>query len=146
MPSTAGDRHHATRPLADRVLGRFLQPWRDWTGDKSLTDAIRAQLRRCGYAVHASRTRDVHLAAVERPGWVQVWTFRVETHRMSESPNAQGSNARERQAREPVLLYGVSLNDGRKTGTKVVLTEDEPSRRQQLEEWAEGMLRRPERR
>ncbi|QDV74234.1 hypothetical protein [Botrimarina mediterranea] len=119
----------------------FLQRWRDWTGDKSLSDAIRAQLRRSGYAVHASQTRDVHLAAVERPGWVQVWTFRVETHRMSAAPNAQVPNAR-----EPVLLYGVSLNDGRKTGTKVLLTEDEPTRRQQLEAWAEGLLRRPERR
>lgn len=118
------------------MLSQFLKLWNDWTGDKSMTDAIRAHLRRSGYAAHGAKTRDVHLAAIERPGWVQVWTFSVETHLVEGTP-AQ---------RQPILLFGVARNDGRKTGTKIVLSEDEPSRRQQLEIWTEGMLRRPERR
>ena len=118
------------------MLNRLFQRWNDWTGDRSLTNAIHDKLRQSGYAVHASKTRDVHLAALERPGWVQVWTFSVETHSMSPPPSE----------RKPVLLFGISRNDGRKSGTRVLLTEDEPTRRQLLEVWAEGLLRRPERR
>lgn len=118
------------------MLKRLLKSWTDWTGDKGLTDAIHAELRRQGFAVHASRTRRVHLAAVERPGWVQVYTFAVETR----------TNEEDRESRREVLLHGASRDDGRKAKTEILLTEDEGEWRQQVETWSEGLIRRPERR
>ncbi|TWT98116.1 hypothetical protein Pla108_22730 [Botrimarina colliarenosi] len=118
------------------MLKRLLKRWADWTGDKRLTDTIRAELRRLGYAVNAAQVRRVHLAAVERPGWVQIYCFTVETRTNEENPHT----------RRDVVLHGVSRDDGRKSRTEMLLTEDEACWRQQLDSWSDGLILRPQRR
>ncbi len=106
------------------MLAKFLRRLSDWVGDRHLDVAIRDALRREGFGVHLAKIRDVRLAAVERPGWVQVYTFWVETT----DPQ-----------REPLEVYGVSLNDGRQTGTEVFLTPSESQRDACFVEWSMGM-------
>ncbi|QDU90029.1 hypothetical protein Pla175_34280 [Pirellulimonas nuda] len=96
----------------------------DWVGDRHLDTAIRDALRRDGYGVHMAAIRDVRLSAVERPGWVQVYTFWVET-----------TDA----ARQPIEVFGVSLNDGRQIGTEVFLSPDPMARDAQFAQWSTGM-------
>lgn len=112
------------------MFKNLLRNWSDWTGDKRLTEAIRRELRRGGYAVNASQIRQVRLAAIERPGWVQVYRFSVETETMEENPHI----------RRKALLFGVSREDGRKSRIEVLLTEEETTYQEQLQTWSEGLL------
>lgn len=114
------------------MLNGLLARWRDWTGDKLLERAIRNELRARGYAASSASIRDVRLAAIERPGWVQVYRFRVETSVHHENPHK----------RREALLFGVSRDDGRKSRIAVVLSEDEGEYQQQLDSWSDGLIRR----
>jgi hypothetical protein len=113
------------------MLKRLMAALADWIGDRSLKDAIHAELRRQGYAVHAARIREVNLAAISRPGWVQVYRFEVESSRIA--PN---------EDRSTITLLGLSRNDGRKSRTEVLITTDEAAWRARLAEWSEGLLTR----
>lgn len=108
----------------------LLKRWSDWTGDKRLTEAIRAELRRGGYAVNAAQIREVRLTAIERPGWVQVYRFAVETTTNPENPHKK----------EPVLLLGLSRDDGRKSRIEVLLTPDQAAWRERLDAWSDGLI------
>ncbi|MEN0110533.1 MAG: hypothetical protein AAF805_07390 [Planctomycetota bacterium] len=114
------------------MLKKLLTRWQNWTGDKRLTDAIRGELRRQGFAVNAAEIRDVRLAAVERPGWVQVYRFAVATATNEENPHT----------RRDVVLLGLSRDDGRRSRIDVLLTEDESVWMRQLDHWADGLIRR----
>ena len=120
------------------MLGFLKELWSGWTGDRYLEQAIRAQLRRQGYAVHAATIRDVRLVAVERPGWVQICRFWVETTSMAEATIPES----DQQAEKQLVLYGLSRDDGRRTGIKILLTEDAAECRHKLDAWSEGMIRR----
>lgn len=108
----------------------LLKRWADWTGDKRLTEAIRRELRTSGYAVNAAEIRDVRLAAIERPGWVQVYRFAVETTTNPENP----------QEKRPAVLLGLSRDDGRKPRIEILLTEDETEWRERLDAWSDGLI------
>lgn len=114
------------------MFNRFFQRWSDWTGDKRLTQAIRAELRRQVYAVSAAEIREVRLAAIQRPGWVQVYKFRVETRTNEENPHT----------RREVVLHGLSREDGRQSRIEVLLTEEEACWQTRLDEWSDGLIRR----
>lgn len=114
------------------MLKQLFQRLSDWTGDTHLTKAIHAELRRGGYAVNAAEVREVRLAAIERPGWVQVYRFSVETSTNPENPHE----------RRPVVLLGLSRDDGRKSRIEVLLTEDEAAWRARLDAWSDGLIRR----
>ena len=111
----------------------LLQRWRDWTGDKRLDQAIRKELRRLGYGAYTAKTRDVRLAAIQRPGWVQVYRFGVET-------TADLDKGLEERRR--VYLHGLSREDGRKSRIEVLLTEDEEVWRERFEQWSDGLITR----
>ncbi len=106
------------------MIANLLRRLSDWVGDRHLDLAIRDALRRDGWGVHMATIRDVRLGAVERPGWVQVYTFWVETTDRN---------------RTPIDVFGVSLNDGRRTGTEVFLSPDEGERDARFVAWSEGM-------
>ena len=86
-----------------------------------------------GFGVHAARIRVVRLTAIERPGLVQVYAFRVETSEPSPTAGAKGA---------PVLLLGVSRDDGRKSRIEVLLTADPAAYANRLAQWSEGLITR----
>lgn len=67
------------------------------------------------------------LVSIERPGWVQVWRFRVETKTAEE---------------QPVTLHGAARDDGRRPGSEVLLSESVERVEQQIDAWSEGLIRR----
>ncbi|MEM9186680.1 MAG: hypothetical protein AAGB00_09320 [Planctomycetota bacterium] len=109
------------------MLGDLLKRWADWTGDRGLDQAIRGELRRLSLASHAATTKRVRLVAVERPGWVQVRRFQVDTFD---------------QDKNPLSLLGLARDDGRKARIEVLLTRDAAELKQRLDEWSEGLIRR----
>lgn len=108
------------------MLKTLLQRWSDWTGDRGLEVAIRAELRRQDLGPHSAKIREVRLIAIERPGWVQVRRFYVEAKR-------DGS---------PVMLGGVARDDGRKSKIEVLITSDTRELKQRIDAWCDGLIRR----
>ena len=109
------------------MFKKLLSAWDDWTGDHYLKVAIQRELRRQGLAVQQSATRDVQLIAIERPGWVQVRSFYVETYD---------------QEKQPVTVLGLARDDGRQEKIDVLLTDRVAEFEQRREEWSEGLIRR----
>lgn len=111
------------------MLRELLERWRHWLGDRELEQAIRDELVRSGYPRQASQIVDARMVAIERPGWVQVWRFRVETTR----------------DKQPVTLHGAARDDGRH-GTAVFLSRDPQPAAKQVAAWSVGfVVRRPPR-
>lgn len=105
------------------LIGR----WKNWVGDADLERAIRDELVRQGYPRQASQLRDTRLYAIQRPGWVQVWSFRVETSR--------GNTV--------LSLFGAAHDDTRKTGpsaTDVLISDNYGVVRKQLAAWSDGLI------
>ncbi|MEM8865705.1 MAG: hypothetical protein AAGF31_09215 [Planctomycetota bacterium] len=109
------------------MITNLLQRWSDWTGDRHLEQAIRAELRRMELPAHAAKIRRVRLVAIQRPGWVQVRRFQVETLDADKNP---------------YQLIGLARDDGRQSRIKVLLTRDVDVLKRQLDEWSEGLIRR----
>lgn len=109
------------------MFASLLDRWANWIGDRSLEQAIQAELRRGGFAVHASKIIRPRLVAIERPGWVQVHRFEVETLDSE---------------RHAVRLFGAVRDDGRSERPRAVLTHDRNERDSQLDAWCEGLIRR----
>jgi hypothetical protein len=107
------------------MLRYLLDKWQNWIGDSSLELAIRKELVRQGFPRQASRILDARMVAIQRPGWVQVWRFRVDT----------------KQAGERVTLFGAARDDGR-TGTKVLISTQLDVVEQQIHKWSEGLILR----
>lgn len=103
----------------------LLNRWADWTGDASLTRAIHGELRRLKYAATTAKTRDVRLIAIQRPGWVQVRQFLVETR------DAEKNS---------VTLLGLARDDGRKSRIEILLTTSRSSFISQRTAWSEGLI------
>lgn len=108
------------------MLKKLLQRWADWVGDRSLELAIHAELRRQEYAVHAAHVRDFRLYAIERPGWVQVHRFRVETST---------------RAGDRVVLFGAIRDDGRRERPEILLSKEQNQVNQKLAAWSDGLIR-----
>lgn len=106
------------------MLSRWLQALQNWVGDSSLELAIRREIRAQRLPSHRSQIRNCRLVAIQRPGWVQVYQFEVETR----DPSG-----------ESLRLFGIVRDDGR-TRSVVRLFVDEEARDEQREEWSEGLL------
>ncbi|TWT73652.1 hypothetical protein Pla123a_35450 [Posidoniimonas polymericola] len=109
------------------MIKHLLDKWTHWIGDRSLERAIQAELRRMGCAVHAAKIRRPRLIGIERPGWVQVRRFEVETL----TPGKQ-----------PITLQGLIRDDGRRERPQVLLTTDLRLLSHRADEWCDGLIRR----
>ena len=107
------------------MLRKLIERWNSWIGDSDLERAIRDHLVCEGYPRKASEIREARMVAIQRPGWVQVWKFRVETVLDD----------------QPLTLFGAARDDGR-TGTRVVVSQHFSPVQLQLSQWSEGLIRR----
>ncbi len=117
-------------------LFRSLQErWNDWCGDREMELAIRKHLNQNGYFGSSVKLKDVRLAAVQRPGWVQVYRFDAVA-RLQEIESDD-------QASEPTYkkLFGLVKDDARKHGPKVRVFENAIERRSLFLEWSEDLIR-----
>ncbi len=109
------------------MFRQLLERWNNWIGDRDMELAIRAQVKADGYSTRNSKITNFRVAAMERPGWVSIFEFRVE---LKDDPD------------NPMTLYGVARDDSR-SKTKVHLYEDLNLRDQQRVAWSEGMILAP---
>lgn len=112
--------------IADTIRELF-RKWNDWSGDKEMERAIRRQLDRQGYASRTARLRNFRLIAIQRPGWVQIYSFSAVT----KTPRDQSE----------VSLLGLCKDDGR-SRAEVAFFLNEEERQAKLLEWSEGMILR----
>lgn len=109
------------------MFRHLIERWRNWVGDAELERAIRDELVRQGFPRQGSQLRDMRLYAIQRPGYVQVWSFEVDTQR-----NGQA-----------VHLHGAARDDTRNEGHQsaaVVISADPATIEQQLAQWSEGLI------
>lgn len=110
-----------------QLIKRLLAGWNDWTGDHYLKTAIQRELRRQGLVVIGAKTRDVQLIAIQRPGWVQVRSFYVETLD---------------RERTPVRVLGLARDDSREEKIDVLITDRVEEFVTRRDAWSTGMIRR----
>lgn len=118
------------------MLGMFKQlveRWTKWLGDGDLEKLLRAHLVARGYLGETAQFQYLRLVAIQRPGWVQVYTFLVE--------------AKESKEYEPqrLRLHGIVRQDERYSKTEIQLFAKQYERNALFEEWSEGLvkIRRP---
>lgn len=87
-------------------------------------EEIRDYLQANGFRGPSARFDYVELIAIERPGWVQVFEFRVRV--FDEDENVHH-------------LLGVLRSDERKS-MKIFLTESEAEQAKTMEEWSVGLI------
>lgn len=117
-------------------LTKWIDRWRNWTGDREMELAIRRHLSDRGYRGAAAELRSVKLIAIQRPGWVQIYRFEaVAMNQPSDSENESSAPPKTTS----ILLYGLVRDDGR-THSEVE-TFIHPGRRiERFHQWSEGMI------
>ncbi len=95
-------------------------------GNRVTERDIRDDLIRLGYRGKTAKFEELELAAIERPGWIQV--FRFEVHVFDEDDNRHH-------------LYGV-VRDDERNRTEIRYFDAPHAQRQQIETWSGNMIRR----
>jgi len=106
--------------------------WRRHVGDRPLERAIRSELDARGYGGSMAHILDLRLAAVMRPGWIQVDRFEVQARHLASG--------------ERHTLYGVAREDGRAGAPEIGIFDEPADRDARLGDWSHGLLttaRRP---
>lgn len=113
-----------------QFLKQLASSWANWLGDRDLELQLRKHLNEQGFYGDRARIFDLKLKAVQRPGWLQIFSFTVE----AKSRLTEGS--------APVLVYGVVRQDERYERYDIAVFEATHLRDRRLFEWSEGMIRR----
>lgn len=111
------------------------QRWSNWSGDHEMENAIRRHLSDNGYFGGTAKLRGVKLAAVQRPGWLQVFRFeataRLATVDSGDSPE-----------QPPTYhdLFGLVREDHRHNRTEVRFFRSGEQRAELFGRWSDGLL------
>jgi hypothetical protein len=92
---------------------------------------VRSWLDTHGFYGNSAEIRDLNLYAVQRPGWLQIFSFEVRVKSRSETENPW---------RE---MFGVVKDDERRRGnnkTQVELFADAVQQTEKLDQWSEGLI------
>ena len=126
------------------LLKRWQSSWDQWVGDRDLELTIRGTLSDHGFGGRTAVLRRVRLEAIERPGWIQIYSFSAEVHVRKDLSVANATSSDPSDLAEPTVIYGVVIDDGRRNArSEVYLVEAD--RDNQLDEWATGLIRRGQR-
>lgn len=103
--------------------------WANWVGDRDLELALRSHLTKEGFYGDSAKFERVKLVAVQRPGWVQVYTFAVNVRsRLNEEMPSE-------------KFFGIVRLDERKERVEPRLFSRTSEQQKQLDEWSEGLIR-----
>lgn len=106
----------------------IVDKWAHWVGDRDMELAIRNALTRDGLRGRAARISKVRLVAVQRPGWLQVYSFdAVWVEDAVETPSPP--------------VFGLVRQDERYNRTEVKIHTSVNARNQLLRQWSEGLTR-----
>jgi hypothetical protein len=114
------------------------EKWSNWCGDRDLEIAIRRHLTTSGYFGQTAKLRSVRLAAVQRPGWLQVYRFDAVARMKCELP----SDDDEPMSDPPkfVQLFGLAREDARNNQSTIRTFETVEARRELFHEWSADLV------
>jgi hypothetical protein len=126
-----------------KLLRSAYKRWLNWAGDRELETAIRRHLTVNGHFGGSAKLENVRLAAVERPGWSQVYRFeaiaRIAPPTSDDDIDQLDPDANELTAGY-THLFGLVREDVRHNQT-IVRTFDNPQDRLELfAEWSKGLI------
>jgi len=119
-------------------LRSLREKWSSWCGDRDLEVAIRRHLTSNGYFGQTAKLQNVRLAAVQRPGWLQIYRFdalaRVRSETSSDDDNAIDKPPTFRQ------LFGLAREDARSNQSTIRTFELSEARRDLFQEWSVDLI------
>lgn len=129
---------------------RLGQRWSDWCGDREMENAIRRHLTITGYYGRTAKLRQVRLAAVKRPGWMQVFRFEV-TARLAVTGDDSDDDAQANGAAASIdanvsevptyhELFGLVREDQRSGQVEIHVFRSGEQRRELFALWSDGLL------
>ena len=104
----------------------LINRWSSWIGDRDLEILIRKRLTSEGYLGDGGKFHYMRLVAVQRPGWLQVFSFNV--------------SVRQSQSGSDTLLFGLLRQDERYNRTEVRFHQNTSERQRLFDEWSEGLI------
>ncbi len=105
-------------------LRSFFERWDNWVGDRDMELAIRRRLSSLGYRGQGAKLSGVRLAAIKRPGWLQLYQFDAAVRNSNETFDvAQQSD------NEELRLFGIVSLDSRTQAQPIVECFEQPHRR-----------------
>lgn len=113
-------------------LKSCLKWWRSWVGDRDLERKIRAKLTAQGFVGDAAQFQFFKLAAIQRPGWLQVFHFCVEARPKGSLTASQD---------QWKTFHGVVRQDERYNRTEISLTASQTECAAVLHEWSRDLIR-----
>ncbi len=123
------------------ILKQLRQSWTDWCGDREMEQSIRSHLSANGYFGGTAKFQSVRLAAVQRPGWLQVYRFEV-TARVAEPDEADVDHDRPASTGQASYhhLFGLVREDARSSDTSIRVFRSGDERRELFTRWSEGLI------
>lgn len=118
-------------------LRSLQEKWTHWTGDRELELAIRRHLTDNGHYGGMAKLQNVRLAAVQRPGWLQVYRFDAVARVIpalledDDGPEPPAVHAQ---------LYGLVREDARHHQTTIRTFDSVQARRELFAQWSAGMI------
>ncbi|MFK7736987.1 MAG: hypothetical protein AB8B50_13210 [Pirellulaceae bacterium] len=112
-----------------QFIKQLATKWSSWIGDRDLEVALRGHLDRQGFFGESAKFDGLRLAAVQRPGWLQVFVFRVEVRERGEASG---------ERRE---LFGVLMQDERYNKLDVRTFKAKFERNALFQEWSADLIR-----
>jgi hypothetical protein len=115
--------------------------WSNWTGDHEMEKAIRRHLSDNGYYGGSAKLRAVRLAAVKRPGWLQVFRFEA-TARVASQTSDESISGEQSPDTPPTYhdLFGLVREDDRQNQTEIRVFRSREQRAELFGRWSEGLL------
>ena len=119
-------------------LRSFREKWSNWCGDRDLEVAIRQHLTSNGYFGQTAKVQNVRLAAVQRPGWLQIYRFdvlaRVRPESSDEDNGVMDSPLTFQQ------LFGLAREDARHDQSTIRTFDSDEARRDLFREWSVDLI------
>lgn len=132
------------------LVRRLGQRWSDWCGDREMENAIRQHLTQNGYYGGSAKLKQVRLAAVKRPGWMQVFRFEVtarlavaDDHSVDELLESGAVASTDTNGLDvPTYheLFGLVREDQRSGRIEIRVFRSGEQRRELFALWSDGLL------
>jgi hypothetical protein len=133
------------------------EKWENWSGDRELEHAIRRHLSANGHYGGTAKLQNVRLAAVQRPGWLQVYRFDVvarvipvltvkdiDENLDGDTDDHTGEDASdevlENRPPEYSKLYGLVREDVRHDITTIRTFDNPEARRELFVHWSDNLI------
>ena len=103
----------------------LVETFNQWVGYRVTEKEVLEWMQARGYTVSAANLSDMQLYALQRPGWVQVFRFRVE--------------ARDLQGQKK-MMFGALRSDERYGGPEIEFFPTTTERDHRLQQWSVGLI------